>query len=404
MAGPGPLQHAADALEPTLALVLKETGKFFRATQSNDSRHLGIAKTTISQAIPAANLRLHDALDDLEAEIVRAKSVFERDLSTARTKRAERQRAAAGTLKTRSPGGVVKSTAPKGSPKVVPSAAPEPEKKELTEEPPPTASDDLKEEPETADPEPVGVTKPVPVNTDVITETVNTEPFSIPNSLSQDPNEPKGLAISLDQTPSASAPADPPKTEPEFSGAAIHASSRIDAIPQNFSSADFESMFEDPELPGANDEIDFDLAFPSDNANESTGLLDPSAFANLPLGDNENTGNPNLGSVDEDLTTLLPGLENYVNDGNEFQLPDMTGSKLFNSNTNDDGLKPDDSSIMDQGHGNRPDMPSFDAPMPASHFEDMFGVDSYMNGTGDDELGGTGDFDEDWFRTDGMHS
>ncbi|KAL8751302.1 MAG: hypothetical protein Q9199_006515 [Rusavskia elegans] len=346
-------------------------------------------------------MRFHDALDDLETEIV-PKSVFERDLSTIRTKRAERERAAAGTLKPRSPSGIVKSTAPKGSPKVASAAAPEPEKQVAHKEPPPTASNDWKEEPKAADPEPVGVAKPVPDNTDVTIETVKTEPFSIPNSLPQDPNEPKGLAISLDQTPSTSAPADPPKAEPETSGAPTDVSSQIDAIPPNLSSADFESMFEDSELPGANDGIDFDLAFPSDNANEPTGPMDPSAFANLPMGDNETTGNPNLGSVDEDLATLLPGLENYVNGSNDFQLSDMPSSKLFESNNNDDSLKPDDPSVMNQGDCNRQDMPTFNAPMIESSFEDMFGLDSYMNGTGDDELGGTGDFDEDWFKADGM--
>ena len=85
MTDPGSMQRAVDSLEPTLALVvctiqspstapyscpqLKETGKFFRATQSNDSGHVAIASTAISQAIPSANLRLHDALDDLETEI-----------------------------------------------------------------------------------------------------------------------------------------------------------------------------------------------------------------------------------------------------------------------------------------------------------------------------------------------
>lgn len=85
MTDTGSMQHAVDSLEPTLALVvstlqsrltapyschqLKETGKFFRATQSNDSIHVAIARTALSQAIPSANLRLHDALDDLETEI-----------------------------------------------------------------------------------------------------------------------------------------------------------------------------------------------------------------------------------------------------------------------------------------------------------------------------------------------
>ncbi|KAI4252201.1 MAG: hypothetical protein L6R35_007589, partial [Caloplaca aegaea] len=79
------------------------TGKFFRAARSQDARQLGIAKAAISQAIPAANLRFHDALDDIEVEIIRAKSVFERDLSSIRAKRAARERVAAGLLKPKSP-------------------------------------------------------------------------------------------------------------------------------------------------------------------------------------------------------------------------------------------------------------------------------------------------------------
>ncbi|KAI4153407.1 MAG: hypothetical protein L6R39_001587, partial [Caloplaca ligustica] len=69
MANTEPPKHPADSLEDTFADVLKEIGKFFRASQSHDSRRLGIAKAAISQTIPAANLRFHDALDDLEIEI-----------------------------------------------------------------------------------------------------------------------------------------------------------------------------------------------------------------------------------------------------------------------------------------------------------------------------------------------
>ena len=110
--------------------------------------------------------------------------------------------------------------------------------------------------------------------------------------------------------------------------------------------------------------------------------------------------------MDEDLTTLLPGLENYVNDSNDFQLPDMPGSNLFDSNNNGNSLKPDEQNLsgMNQGEdgGNRQDMPRFNAPMIESSFEDMFGLDSYMHGTGEEELGGTGQFDDAWFNTDGL--
>ena len=317
-------------------------------------------------------------------------------------KRAERERASAGIFKTRSPSGIVKTSPSKNSPKLAPAVPSEPGKQAVHEEPPPTSGNDLKEEPKTAEPEPNTVANPSSDNNYVTEDTVRVEPFSIPDSLPQDPNEPKGLAISIDQAPSASAPADPSKPEP-MAHEATDASMQIDAIPPNLSSADFESMFEDSELPGANDEIDFDLAFPNDNANDPTGLMDASAFDNMPITHTEPASNPNLGSADEDLATLLPGLENYVTDSNDFQLPDMSSSQLFDDN-NDGSQKPTDGnpSLVNQGDGDRQDMSTFNPPMIESNFEDMFGLDSYMNGTGDDELGGTGDFDEDWFKTDGM--
>ncbi|KAL8641614.1 MAG: hypothetical protein Q9226_008609 [Calogaya cf. arnoldii] len=424
MANPGPLQHAVDSLEPTLALVLKETGKFFRATQSNDPKHIAIARTALSHTIPSANVKFHDALDDLETEIVsqilyychamslivweiRAKSVFERDLSTIRAKRAERERAAAGMLKTQRSSGIVKIASLKGSPKVKPAAAPEPERQDPPQEPLATMrGGDLQEKPDPANPEPVAFATTVPPTTEMTSETVKAEPFTIPESLPQDPTEPKGLAISLDQDPSTSAPADPPKMEPGTTTASNESSLQVDAMPPGLSSLDFESMFEDSELPGPSDAINFDLAFPKDNTDDPAGLLDVSAFANLPISNTETTDNANLGSADEDLTTLLPGLENYVNDNNDFQLPDMPGSNLFDSDNNGHSLKPDEQnpSGMKQGEGggNRQEMPRFNAPMIESSFEDLFGLDSYMHGTGEEELGGTGQFDDAWFNTDGM--
>ncbi|KAL8810427.1 MAG: hypothetical protein Q9200_002577, partial [Gallowayella weberi] len=81
-------------------------------------------------------------------------------------------------------------------------------------------------------------------------------------------------------------------------------------------------MFDDPDLPGSNDEMNFDIAFPNDNVNDPTNLLDASAFENIPMGNPDNVETQNNTTASEDLTTLLPGLENYVTDSNEFQLPD----------------------------------------------------------------------------------
>ncbi|KAL8857597.1 MAG: hypothetical protein Q9178_005925 [Gyalolechia marmorata] len=408
MADTGPLQHPVDSLEPTLALVLKETGKFFRATQSNDSRQIGLARTAISQAIPAANLRFHDALDDIETEIIKAKSVFERDLSSIRTKRAERERAAAGLLGIHSPSRVVETTVTTASPKVAIATTPGSMGQAPNERPESTASDNVTDKQVKDEPDPTAVFKSSPEKVEGTSDTVETEPFSIPQSLPQDPNAPKGLAISLDHAVSVSASAGPAKIEPGITNAPSVVSMQINATPPNLSNTDFESMFEDSELPVANHEIDFDLAFPSDNARDTSGLMDASAFESLPMANTEGMGNANIETADEDLTTLLPGLENYVNDSNDFQLPDMPGSNLFDSNNNRSSKPDDNPSAMSKGEGNRQNGPTSNPPMIESNFDDMFGLDSYMNGTGDDELGGTGnmgevgDFDEDWFKTDGM--
>ncbi|KAL8788928.1 MAG: hypothetical protein Q9213_001451 [Squamulea squamosa] len=409
MGDKGLLQHPVDSLEPTLALVqLKETGKFFRASQSGNSRYIGLAKTVISQSIPAANLKFHDALDDIETEIIRAKSVFERDLSTIRTKRAERERAAAGILKIRGGSGVCKNAVPKGSPTAVTVNEPASVEKEAIQKSEATTNDAIKEISATEMPSTVVDSEPSPVMVDVTSDTVKVEPFGIPQSLPRDPNEPRGLAISLEQAPPTSAPTTSTKMDPGTIEAPEDLPIQTDAIPPNLSNADFESMFEDSELPGANDEIDFDLAFPSDNANDPAGLVDTSAFGNLPMGNVDTLGDASIEATDEDLTTLLPGLENYVNDSSDFQLHEIPGAKSLGSN-NDNSLKSDNNPLAtSKVDGVAQELPSFNPPMIESSFEDMFGLDSYMNGTGDDELGGTGnmgevgDFDEDWFKTDGM--
>ncbi|KAL8685506.1 MAG: hypothetical protein Q9224_005788 [Gallowayella concinna] len=414
-------KHPVDSLDSTLAIVLKETGKFFHASQSNDPGQAALARTAIFQTIPAANLRFHVALDKIETDIIRAKSVFERDLSSIRTKRAERERAAAGILRSRSPNRIVKNTAPKGSPKVLASAAPSSTANEADQKPPDIAKSCITEIHVTEEPITAADSKPTPETVNAAT-TVQAEPFSIPQSLPPDPDEPKGLAISLDQGSSLSPPTTPTKPESETINGATDLLKQANAAPPNFSNADFESMFDDPDLPGSNDEIDFDMTFSTDNVNDPTDLLDASAFENIPMGNPDNVGtqNNNNTTASEDLTTLLPGLENYVTDSNtEFQLPDiMSGSNLLgdnnsipilpipNSNSNNPAI-PNTGDGDGDGDG-QPTQTITNAPIIESSFDDMFGIDSYMNGTGDDELGGTGsmgevgDFDEEWFKTAGM--
>lgn len=237
---------------------------------------------------------------------------------------------------------------------------------------------------------------------------INNEPFSIPSELSEDPKQPKGLAISLDQPP------DPPTSVPPGLKAENDAEpppmEQTSQPPSNadFQDAEFESMFNDTNLPESTDDLNFDLNFSTEDANGNSDLLDPSAFQNISLPTSDNIGDPSNQTANEDLTTLLPGLENYVNDSNGFSLTNVPGINTDFLNTDGNGNlnnPPGGSSMGGDGTTmNTAVEPT--APIESS-FEDMFGLDSYMNGTGDDELGGTGnigevgDFDDSWFKADG---
>ena len=155
---------------------------------------------------------------------------------------------------------------------------------------------------------------------------------------------------------------------------------------------DFESMFNDTDLTGGDNAMNFGLDFPSDG-NLNQDVLNDSAFENIEM---SNADISNLGATtSEDINTLLPGLENYVNAGTDF------------SNINIPILP----TLPETSQGTNPGNVSATAQVSAqpaaaeSSYDDIFGSGDYsMGGTGDDGLGaGTlgdfEDFDEDWFKT-----
>lgn len=156
---------------------------------------------------------------------------------------------------------------------------------------------------------------------------------------------------------------------------------------------DFESMFNDTDLTGGDNAMDFGLDFSSDT-NLNQDVLNDSAFANIEM---SNADMSNLGATtSEDINTLLPGLENYVNAGTDFpNIPIPSESTL-----------PATSQVASAGTlGAATQNPA--PPVAAdSSLDDIFGSGDFsMGGTGDDGLGdGTfgdlEDFDEDWFKTD----
>lgn len=158
----------------------------------------------------------------------------------------------------------------------------------------------------------------------------------------------------------------------------------------DFQDVNFESMFNDSGTADDNDQMDFDLGFVNDT-NTDQDFLNESAFENITI-NNEDVKNLTTTS-NEDINTLLPGLENYVNAGNDFSLTDIpaSNSPALPDAANMSGLT--DTTVS---------APLEQAPLE-SNFDDFFASGNYMDAGGDEDMGGDGgfgDFDDSWFGTD----
>lgn len=166
----------------------------------------------------------------------------------------------------------------------------------------------------------------------------------------------------------------------------------IDSAPTTHDPAPFESMFNDlsPTQNGTN--LDFDLGFST-----TDDLLD---FENIDMTNTVETANLNANQA-EDINTLLPGLENYVNDSSDFSmidlpmepLPGETAAAAPVNGVTDGGI----GGVTGVGEGRHV---VETAPME-SNFDDLFGSAGDWSGDGDLGDGAMVDFDEDWFKTDG---
>jgi len=156
--------------------------------------------------------------------------------------------------------------------------------------------------------------------------------------------------------------------------------------------APFESMFNDVEQSTNINSLDFDLGFST-----SQDLLNDPVFDNIDLSNTEEATNLTATSA-EDINTLLPGLENYVNDGGDFSMidfPPTTMPELTAATTN----APTESTTAGANNTGSAGQAAEMAPME-SNFDDLFGSGDWA-GDGDMGDGAMVDFDEDWFKTEG---
>ena len=403
----------------TNRLQLHQTGKILRDPNRRNARQSGLTQMRIGEYVPFANQQFHDALDEIEVEIVcehipnpyprpalcadaeralsrfthtiyadtrdqlQAKAVMERDLSLIRKKRVERERVANGLKAQPSPEEALdiphldnKETLETPTNNITESTREAKEEDTLMTDF--ALEADLaasKDEPQAEAPE----------NTESDSNNISRDP-----GMPQDAEDSMGLAITMPQDSIAEATEPPKSPEKKNSGTTPAAEAPPDA---GATDLDFESMFNDTDLTGGGDTIDFGIDFASDG-NLNQAVLNDNTFENMEI---SNVDMSSLGATrSEDINTLLPGLENYVNAGADFS----------NVNVPVASTLPETSQVAPVGTSAAPAQASTQPAVADSSLDDIFGSGDFsMDGIGDDGMGGgtfgdLEDFDEDWFKTD----
>ncbi|MCJ1389487.1 hypothetical protein MMC18_002344 [Xylographa bjoerkii] len=361
--------------------VLIQIGKVFRETSQRDAKVTSYnSKAQVQQIIIRANDRFHEALDDVEIQLLKAKAVMERDLALVRAKRAERERAA-GVLRLRA-SNEGRSVAEHDGSKVATAETPD-EYHTLVNDVKTEISADIKMVDTTADeisglrPEHETTTDREEARTEPVeeikelSETVETFPPALPKSHFRTP--PQGFDVDNH---------DPNSTT-------------------HLSDVDFDSMFADAAAPNNNESLNFDIDF-STNTGISHDLLQDNPFGDL------TTNNDFTNTSNENIDSLMPGIENYVNahtTGNvsdDFAMLDMPATSAGFDNSILSKPVPDgdiDFTGIDAAAGTG----MMDAAPVDSTFDDLFFDDSGDLGMGDGDISGDfGEFDDNWFKSDGQ--
>ncbi|KAL8821121.1 MAG: hypothetical protein Q9191_007373 [Dirinaria sp. TL-2023a] len=390
-----------------LNLMLVQTGKFFRDAASREPKDHVAARNLLKQVGESANNRFHEALDEIEMEITRAKAVFERDIRKARAKRAEREKAAgiltrpAGIVKNRSPSAETKkSPATTGAKSSVEGAK---SSEAVTDVHVQTGDQMMVNGNEATDATQLGKLEPPGTGLGGPTQN-NLKVDGVPalhNDLTQT-EKPTITSASKtqDRKPEESAPQSRSPNKPQPDGIPTSANEEKPLFEEpstNAEAAPFESMF-DLDQPDNGNGLDFDL-----DLSNGQDLLNDSLFEDLGApSNNENTDLNASATGAEDINTLLPGLENYVNDNGDFSMIDLPVGTVAQ-----DAAMPSGTTAAEADGKNAAaatdDMTATqvleEMPME-SNFDDLFGNGDWA-GNGEMGDGAMVDFDDDWFKTDG---
>lgn len=314
---------------------------------------------------------------------IRAKSVMERDLTLIRTKRAERERAA-GALKAK-----ISVANMEGNQRGNVSDA-----MEITRSVPPVEGpgkpglEDIVMMDHPAD---LQYEKHESIGPGTISKALESKKtVSALQELPRDSNNSKGLAISIDMKPSNNMTSSPQVGTTRENNDEMSEQHLETPTTANLRDTDFETMFNDTENAGGDDVMDFDLGFPTDNKTNQE-IMNSSSFQNIAM-NNDDLKNFNATS-NEDLNTLLPGLETFVNAGDDFSIGIPTTSAQPENITN---TKKAATISAPQ---------DFVSAAVESNFDDLFSSEGFAEGAGNYDMSGNGNIDDiedldEWFKTD----
>ncbi|MCJ1274938.1 hypothetical protein MMC21_002737 [Puttea exsequens] len=373
MADMQPPKHPMEVLPAMLNLVLLQTSKILREPECYNTRHANLPRRRITEVVSTANQRFHDALDEVEVEILQAKAVMERDLRLIRQKRAERDRANG----------------------MLPALSPVKQEKDVSQKAGETSSDvALMSQAEAFNAGEITATQTQISNAPAPIAQMQELPSAIPSGeatdvapdLPQNTKEPAAAVITIPSHPAIENQSQQEETQanaPETMSAEQEA--RLN--PTDVADLDFESMFNDTGLVTNEDPINFDLDFSTEGASQD--IMNDSAFENITMSDADLANA--APTSNEDINSLLPGLENYVNADT-----DLTSLRLPPAST---------ASVTSQGAAIGASVTAATVPtqssteaMPAdANFDNLFeGLDFSMDGTGQDDLGDAtlGDLDD----------
>ena len=204
----------------------------------------------------------------------------------------------------------------------------------------------------------------------------------------QDSQNAAGLAISMPDNENATAKTDELLAElPQAPGEA----KTVDEL-------DFDSMFNSAEMISQDGALDFDMDF-SLEGNDSQNILGDTSMEGINFGTSDLVNA--VPATSEDLNSLLPGLESYVNATNEPNAGAPAG--ISATPLGDVPIPADRQNVSTSAH------PTAEPALADTDLEDFFNTTAFdmnqANGngeelqTGDGNFEGFEEFNDDWWKT-----